>query len=128
MMVLAVGLFLLSRVGPQTPFLAVAGALAVVGLGTGMFVSPNSSALMGSAPRQRQGIAAGILATARNVGMVLGVGLAGAIYTTVLVRGQMTGSTITLFDAVDMGFLVATGVAVLAALTSAVRGSQPIEI
>jgi EmrB/QacA subfamily drug resistance transporter len=125
MLVLAVGLFFLSRVGPYTPFHVLAGALAVVGLGTGMFVSPNSSALMGSAPRQRQGIASGILATARNVGMALGVGLAGAIYTTVIARGQMLGSTTALFDAIDMGFLVATGVAVLAAATCAVRGSQP---
>jgi len=39
---------------------------------------------MGAAPRNRQGIAAGVLATSRNVGMVLGVGLAGAIFTTVV--------------------------------------------
>jgi EmrB/QacA subfamily drug resistance transporter len=127
MIVLAFGLFLLSRLGPQTPFSVVAGALAVVGLGTGMFVSPNSSALMGSAPRQRQGIAAGILATARNVGMVLGVGLAGAIYTTVLSHGRITSSATVLFTAVDMGFLMAAGVAALAALTSAIRGNQPID-
>ena len=31
-----------------------------------------------STPRQRQGIAVGILETARNLGMVLEIGLAGA--------------------------------------------------
>jgi EmrB/QacA subfamily drug resistance transporter len=120
MLVLALGLFLLSRLGPVTPLPYVAAGLAVAGLGTGMFVSPNSSALMGSAPRQRQGIAAGIMATARNVGMVLGVGLAGAIYTTVLTVNH--GSAGALFSAVDMALFVAIGVAVLGALTSLLRG------
>jgi EmrB/QacA subfamily drug resistance transporter len=122
MAVLAAGLYLLSRLGPEAPLRQVALGLAVAGLGTGTFVSPNNSQLMGSAPRERQGIAAGILATARNVGMVLGVGLAGAVFTTVLARGQAHGSGTALYDAVGAGFLVAAGVAGLGALTSAVRG------
>jgi MFS family permease len=76
---LAVGLFLLSRIGPGTGLWMVALGLAVAGTGTGMFISPNTntSALMGSAPRARQGIASGVQAVARNFGMVLGIGLAG---------------------------------------------------
>ncbi len=121
MAVLAVGLFLLSRLGPQSPQSHVVVALGVAGLGTGSFISPNSSALMGSAPRHRQGIAAGVLATARNVGMVLGVGLAGAILTTVMAQGN--DSTAALFQGVSAGFVVAVGVAILGAITSAVRGA-----
>ncbi len=82
MAILAAGLYLLSRLGPQAPLSSVGIYLAIAGLGTGIFISPNTSALMGSAPRNRQGIASGIQATARNVGMVLGVGLAGAILTS----------------------------------------------
>ena len=84
--VLAVGLFLLSRLGPETELWLVVLGLVVAGAGTGMFISPNTSALMGAAPRSRQGIASGVLATARNFGMVLGIGLAGAIFTTHLAR------------------------------------------
>ena len=124
MSVLAAGLFLLSRIGPDTPLSSVAVALAVVGLGSGIFISPNTSALMGSAPRHRQGIASGVLATARNVGMVLGVGLAGAIVTTILTQGQAMGSTAALFDGVSAAFLVASGVAGLGILTSAIRGTS----
>jgi len=124
MSILAAGLFLLSRIGPDTPLSSVAVALAVVGLGIGIFISPNTSALMGSAPRHRQGIASGVLATARNVGMVLGVGLAGAIVTTILTQGQAMGSTTALFEGVSAAFLVASGVAGLGILTSAVRGTS----
>jgi EmrB/QacA subfamily drug resistance transporter len=122
MLILAIGLFFLSGLGPGTSWGSVALALAIAGLGTGIFVSPNNSALMGAAPRHRQGIAAGTLATARNVGMVLGVGLAGAILTTVLGNNPGNVSGMALFTGIKDGFLAATGVAVLGALTSVVRG------
>jgi MFS family permease len=93
-------------------------------MGIGLFISPNNSALMGAAPRQRQGIAAGILATARNVGMVLGVGIAGAVLTTFLTRGEASGETAALFSGVQAGFLVASGVALLGAAISAIRGPE----
>src|SRR5207237_8339344 len=99
---LASGLFCLAHLGRATPVAHVAGALAVCGLGAGIFIAPNNSALMGAAPPNRQGIAAGVLATARNAGMVLGVGLAGAILTTVLHRGAAGA----LVRAVDLGFAV----------------------
>jgi MFS family permease len=119
MLILAGGLFLLSRLGPQTPLAMVAVGLAVCGLGTGIFATPNNSALMGAAPRGRQGIAAGILATARNVGMVLGIGLSGAILTTYLARGE--GG---LFQAIYAGFLAAMIVAIAAGVASATRGKK----
>jgi EmrB/QacA subfamily drug resistance transporter len=121
MVLLGAGLLLLSRLGPESPFWQVAGSLVVVGLGIGIFISPNTSALMGAAPRNRQGIAAGVLATARNVGMVLGVGLAGAILTTVITRGP-AGDPASLFAAVRISFAVAAGVAFLGAIVAAARG------
>ena len=76
---------------------------------------------MGSAPRNRQGIAAGLMATARNVGMVLGVGLSGAIFTTVL--AHYPGETsLGLYESIQVSFLVVAGVAAIGILTSAVRG------
>ncbi len=127
MAVLSVGLFLLSRLSGDSSTLSVMLSLAVVGLGTGVFISPNNSALMGSAPKNRQGIAAGILATARNFGMVLGVGIAGAVFTTVLVHaGGAAGSPAAaqdgaIYAALSAAFLVASGLTVLGVLTCLVR-------
>ncbi len=118
MAIMAAGLFLLSRLGSSSPDAQILVSLAVTGLGTGMFISPNTSALLGSAPRQRQGIASGILATARNVGMVLGVGLAGAIFTSVTAEGGQNA----LFDAVQLGLFVGACGAAAGALISSVRG------
>jgi EmrB/QacA subfamily drug resistance transporter len=120
MAILACGLLLLSRLGPASPLSYVSLALLVTGLGTAIFGSPNNSALMGAAPRHRLGIAAGILASARNTGMVLGVGLAGAVFTTMLARAPVSASP-PLFAAIDAAFVVATVMALAGVATSAVR-------
>jgi len=118
--ILAVGLWVLSRLGADSPLSHVTIGLVIVGLGTGIFISPNNSALLGAAPAERLGIASGVLATARNVGMVLGVGLAGAILTTVQARSSDLASGT--FAGLQAGFLVVAIAALLGMLTSAVRG------
>jgi len=115
--ILAVGLFLLSRLGPDTQLWLIVAAMAVAGAGTGIFISPNTSALMGSAPRARQGIASGVQAAARNFGMVLGIGLAAAIFTTHLAKG----GTESFYAGIGQAFLVASGIALLGVLVSAVK-------
>ena len=118
MLILSLGLILMSRLGPHSPIYEIGIALGIVGLGTGTFISPNNSAIMGSAPGQRQGIAAGILATARSTGMVLGVGLAGAIFTTIL-AGYVGENTI--YAATRASFIIAAILAAIGAFTSAVK-------
>ncbi len=117
MVILATGLGVLGVLAPAGTSAELAGGLAVVGLGVGLFVSPNNSALMGAAPRHRQGIAAGVLATARNVGMVLGVGLSGAVFTTILDRGGPSP----LLHGVQGSLFTAMGVSLLGAITAFVR-------
>ena len=78
---------------------------------------------MGDAPRNRQGIASGVLALARNVGMVLGIGLTGAIFTTVLGLGNPKNPAI-MVHAFDIGLLFAGSVALLAAVTTFLRGND----
>lgn len=69
---------LLLFAGPAEPR-AVALGLALFGLGTGAFQSPNNSAAMGSAPREHLGVVSSLLGTTRTLGMVLGVAAAGAV-------------------------------------------------
>jgi EmrB/QacA subfamily drug resistance transporter len=121
MTILAAGLFFLSRLGPASPLPYVALALVLTGLGTGIFGSPNNNTLMGSAPRHRQGIAGGVLACARSTGMVLGVGLAAAVFTTVLAHAPQSATVPPIFSAIDRALLVAAVMALLGIVTSAVR-------
>jgi EmrB/QacA subfamily drug resistance transporter len=116
MAALGLGLFLLSRLEPMSTTAQIALALSTAGLGIGAFISPNNSALMGSAPRQRQGIAAGILAASRNFGMVLGVGLSGAIFITLL-AGNPAANSANFFSAIQATFLASTFIAGLGIIT-----------
>ena len=90
MLILALGLFLLSRVDVATPLPQLVATLVMIGVGVGLFGAPNSSAVMGAVPSARRGVAAAILSTARTLGNTLGLGLAGAIFTTVLAGGELT--------------------------------------
>jgi len=118
--IFGLGLFLLSGLDLSSSNGTIVGMLAVAGLGIGVFVSPNNSALMGAAPSHRQGIAAGILALARNVGMVVGVGFAGAVFTTVL--GHSTGGEASaIVAAMRTSYLLAAGIAVVGMGVAALR-------
>lgn len=124
MAILSLGLVWLASLGPSSTPWEIAMRMALCGLGIGIFISPNNSALMGSAPRHRQGIAAGIMATARNVGMVLGIGLTGAIFTTALAQNNHAVND-TLFHALRISFYAAAIFAALGMLTTATRSLKP---
>src|SRR5262249_19178602 len=80
MAVLALGLAPVALLGPAPARGDLFLALALTGLGAGLFTSPNNSSIMGAAPRERQGTAAGLLAEARNTGMLSGIAAAGALF------------------------------------------------
>lgn len=70
LLVQASGLAWFARLTATAPYPLIAAGLAWMGLGGGMFFSPNTSAAMNASPRDRLGIASGTLATLRQVGMV----------------------------------------------------------
>jgi EmrB/QacA subfamily drug resistance transporter len=75
-------LFLMVFFDLETGLLSIVSALILSGVGSGMFQSPNSSLIMGSVPRDRLGSASAMLATMRQVGLTLGMALAGTIYAS----------------------------------------------
>jgi EmrB/QacA subfamily drug resistance transporter len=105
--------------------------LAIVGLGQGLFMSPNSSAVLGSVPRPRIGTASGTLAQMRIDGQALGIALSGAIVAARLpvylasmpglpaVEAQQRALALGVRDA----FIVAGLLCCIGILTSAVRGT-----
>lgn len=76
-----VGLILLATVTSNTSPVSVAFRLLFFGIGQAIFLSPNSASVLGRLGRKNSGTAAALLATARNVGMMLGIGLAGFIFS-----------------------------------------------
>lgn len=97
---------------------SIAAVVGIAGLGSSVFTQPNNSAIMGSAPENRRGIAAGVLATARTSGQVLGVAAAGAIY---FFHAQPGGAGADPFAPARAVFLSVAALMVLAAIFSYVR-------
>ncbi len=121
MVALAAGLSRVALLGPSPTRADLLAALALVGLGSGLFTSPNSSSIMGAAPRERQGTAAGLLAEARNTGMLTGIAAAGAVFAA-LGGGHPGEVTAGAFTAAFRGAVLgAAGLAALGALITALR-------
>lgn len=120
MLVLALGLGGMSTMGAQTAEHVIAFWLGCLGLGTGVFISPNSSALMGAAPRQQQGIAAGIVALARTLGMMLGIASGTTVFQWM---GGRTGKSWRQkdFRALSWAVMLAAAVSLLGAVIAGLR-------
>ena len=73
--VLGLGVGALATLGTRPGTVHLGAALALVGIGLGVFSVANSSSLMGSVPAERLGTAGGLQATARNLGLAAGSAL-----------------------------------------------------
>jgi EmrB/QacA subfamily drug resistance transporter len=125
MILVAISFYWLSRLGVHPSYTDLVPPLLINGVGTGLFTSPNNSAVMGSVRPARMGTAAGLLATSRNLGMALGTASAAAVIAFRLPAhlADHAGPTAAALASYQDGFLVAGIVALLAAVTSMVRGS-----
>lgn len=133
MALISAGIFLLSRLSYDSPTAYIIVCLIITGFGSGLFQTPNNSAIMGSVPANRRGIASGMLATMRNMGMVLGVAVSGAIFSSRLgyLEGMMASQGITgveltigsFVGALSFTFTVAALFAAAAVLTSIAKGT-----
>ncbi|WP_438447244.1 MFS transporter [Gorillibacterium sp. sgz5001074] len=129
----ALGFALLNTLGAGASAWQVGAHLVLFGIGGGLFQSPNNSSVMGSVPKPKLGIAGGLNALVRNVGMVTGIALSVSIYSTRL--SQLGGgsrmapgvSADLVISALHAVFWTAAGICVLALLVSVRRmgGSKP---
>ncbi|MFC1911168.1 MFS transporter [Chloroflexota bacterium] len=76
-----VGLILFIFLNEETSLKLIIGNLVLIGFGYALFVSPNTNAVMSSAPNTAYGAASATLATMRQVGMVLSMGVAMVMFT-----------------------------------------------
>jgi MFS family permease len=76
------GFYTMSTVGLETTTLGFVLSFLPVGVGMGIFQSPNNSAVMGSVPRQRLGVASGLLSITRTLGQTTGIAVIGALWAS----------------------------------------------
>src|SRR4051812_21242965 len=81
MLVSAAGLAAMTTLEPQSAYWQSTLWLLLVGVGSGMFNSPNTAAMMGTVPPHRRGIAAGARTMLQNTGAVISIAFVLAIIT-----------------------------------------------
>ena len=82
MVVTATGLALMTTLGRDTAYVFSGLYMLIVGLGSGMFNSPNTAAMMGTVPARRRGIAAGARVLVQNTGAVISIAFVIAVVTS----------------------------------------------
>lgn len=82
LLLLVLGCLSISDLKVETTVWGYIFHLLPLGLGLGLFLAPNNSAIMGGAPREHLGVASGLLALSRTLGHTTGIPLAGVLFTT----------------------------------------------
>jgi EmrB/QacA subfamily drug resistance transporter len=135
MLVVTVGLYLFSQLNATSSAFEIISRLTLVGVGFGIFSSPNTSAVMGSVKPAKLGVAAGTLGTMRFMGQSVGLALLGMVMATTLppktllalftgLSVQDTVATAQFVQGMKTFFLISSIIGTLATLTSMVRGKE----
>ena len=83
MLIAALSFYLLERLPVDFGYPEFAALLVLVGIGMGLFTSPNQAGIMNSLPPNRRGAGAGMATTFQNSALVLSIG----IFFTLMVLG-----------------------------------------
>lgn len=141
MAVATLGGILFTLVSPAHGYWSLALAMVVMDFGMGLFIAPNDAVIMNSAPRDKQGVAGGVLAMMRSTGMIAGLTLAATILQSRLGRaasggvpgadaGRITPDTLiqgihAVYAATIVLCLLSTGLSLLPGRTSASPAIAP---
>ena len=98
-LILAAGCYSISTMNADVNAFGYLIRLLPLGIGLGMFQSPNNSAIMGSAPRERLGVASGLLALARSLGQTTGMPILGTVFASAMLAVSPASSLSKLADA-----------------------------
>jgi EmrB/QacA subfamily drug resistance transporter len=134
MIVTAVGLLGLTTIAVDTPYWQLAVWQLIIGAGSGLFISPNTSAVMGAVPPEKRGMGSGARMMLTQTGFIISIAIsiglvASAVDPSVLLAifsGTKVGSSgldMTPFiSALHLAFAVGVVASVLGAVVSASRG------
>jgi EmrB/QacA subfamily drug resistance transporter len=89
MLVSAAGLAAMTTLQAHSPYWQSSLWLLIVGVGSGLFNSPNTAAMMGAVPAHRRGIAAGTRTMLQNTGAVISIAFVIAIVTAAVPRDTL---------------------------------------
>ena len=129
MLLSALGLLLAAATtGADTPLWVLLPELALIGAGFGLFVAPNSAAIMASVDRTRFGLASGLIGVMRTLGMAANLTCVAFLFSIFLGDSAVTPETLPAFlTALRAGLVVSAALACLGLGVSLGRGRKKTE-
>ena len=122
-MIVAVGLLVLSSMHTQTSVTYIASSLLLIGVGFGLFSTPNNNAIMGGVERHEVGAASASMNLARTIGNLFGMSLVNLMVHFYLGDAQFTQEqNPALIQTVEMALNMSLAFVVIACAVSAFRG------
>ncbi|MGZ4902512.1 MAG: MFS transporter [Halobacteriota archaeon] len=107
----------------STPLYIIIASLAILGVGFGLFSSPNTNAVMSSVENRFYGVASGTVATMRTVGQVVSLALVELIFALLIGQTAITPETSALFlQSNQLAFSLYTVLCFFGILASLARG------
>jgi MFS family permease len=104
MLIQAIGFLLLTILPINFDYIWFAVLIFMLGLGQGMFSSPNTSSVMNSVPAEQRGAASGMRATFQNSGSLVSIG----IFFSIIIAGLAASLPTTLFNGLTQAGVSAT--------------------
>ncbi len=108
--------------------------MALLGVGSGFFNTPNQAAIIGSVPREYRGFATGMVQTVFGISALLGISLGGVLltlafryYTGVAGATPSAGEPRAFVASMNVAYLACLVLLVIALLSSFLRGGTRIE-
>jgi len=123
--IVAVGFAFLIQINLQTSATYIGTSLALVGLGFGLFSTPNNSAIMGAVKEQEVGVASASMNLSRTIGNLVGMSL-----VNLMIHHFLGDATFTpeqnpaLMQTVSLALMMSLSLILVACVLSALRGKQ----
>jgi EmrB/QacA subfamily drug resistance transporter len=121
----ASGLVLLCFIEETTPNYLIILLLIMMGVGFGLFSSPNSNAIMSSVDKRHLGVASGVVGTMRMVGQMMSMGIAMMLISLYIGKQTINPSTYPgLISGMRTGFLIFSILSIFGIFASLARNKK----
>jgi EmrB/QacA subfamily drug resistance transporter len=121
----ALGLFLLVFLSESTALWYMLACLVVLGVGFGLFSSPNTNAIMSAVEKRYYGVASGMNGTMRLVGQMLSMGIAMMLFSLIIGRVEITPASYPQFiESLHYAFVLFTIFCIFGIAASLMRGKR----
>lgn len=114
-----------ASVGMHAPLPLLAAELILIGIGFGVFITPNTVTIMGSVEVQQYGIASGMIGTMRTLGMVTSMTTITLVFSLLMGGQPVTNATLPSFiSSMQIGLSAFAVFSCVGVLLSLGRGRQ----